>query len=107
MPTKHWLVQAAMKMHLSQPMGIGAFDGQHGMSSAISSADRDIDMSSAIEAIDESAVAPAITGEDNGANISPAIMTIASSRRMVIWRFTPTKLHKKTRIDSLPNLTTL
>ncbi len=29
--------QAAMKTHLSQPTGIGAFDGQHGMSLAISS----------------------------------------------------------------------
>jgi hypothetical protein len=30
-----------------------------------------------------------MTGEASGANTSPAIMTIASSRRMVIWRFTP------------------
>ena len=29
--------QAAMKTHLSQPTGIGAFDGQHGISLAISS----------------------------------------------------------------------
>jgi len=29
--------QAAMKTHLSQPSGIGAFDGQHGISLAISS----------------------------------------------------------------------
>ena len=29
--------QAAMKMHLSQSAGMGAFDGQHGMSLAISS----------------------------------------------------------------------
>lgn len=29
--------QAAMKMHLSQPTGIGALDGQHGISLAISS----------------------------------------------------------------------
>lgn len=29
--------QAAMNTHLSQPGGIGAFDGQHGMSLAISS----------------------------------------------------------------------
>ena len=28
--------QAAMKTHLSQPGGTGAFDGQHGMSLAIS-----------------------------------------------------------------------
>src|SRR5450755_2808134 len=31
-PVKHMDVQAAMKMHLSQPTGIGALDGgQHGM----------------------------------------------------------------------------
>jgi len=29
--------QAAMKTHLSQSAGMGAFDGQHGMSLAISS----------------------------------------------------------------------
>ena len=29
--------QAAMKTHLSQPTGMGAFDGQHGISLAISS----------------------------------------------------------------------
>lgn len=40
--------QAAMKTHLSQSTGTGAFDGQHGMSLAISSivvaaiSDRDI-----------------------------------------------------------------
>jgi hypothetical protein len=37
MPVKHLDRQAAMKTHLSQPTGIGALDGQHGMSSAISS----------------------------------------------------------------------
>jgi hypothetical protein len=36
---------------------------------------------------------PAITGRDNGANANPAIISIASSRRMVIWRFTPAKSH--------------
>ena len=35
-PTKHIDAQAAMKTHLSQPTGDDAFDGQHGMSSAIS-----------------------------------------------------------------------
>lgn len=37
MPAKHIDPQAAMKMHLSQSTGAGAFDGQHGISSAISS----------------------------------------------------------------------
>ena len=31
-------MQAAMKTHLSQSIGTGAFEGQHGMSFAISSA---------------------------------------------------------------------
>ena len=37
MPAKHIDPQAAMKMHLSQSTGAGAFDGQHGISLAISS----------------------------------------------------------------------
>jgi len=78
-----------MNTHLSQPMGIGTFDGQHGMSFVISSAVADIDMSSPLAAIDASKDGPAMTGRDNGGNTSPAIMKIASSRRMVIWRFTP------------------
>ena len=36
-PAKHTDPQAAMKTHLSQSAGIGAFDGQHGISLAISS----------------------------------------------------------------------
>jgi len=38
MPLKHLDMQAAMYTHLSQSIGAGAFDGQHGMSLAISSA---------------------------------------------------------------------
>ena len=74
-----------MKTHLSQPTGIGAFDGQHGMSFVISSAIADIDMSFPIAAVDASEDGPAMTGRDNGANTRPAIMKVASSRRMVIW----------------------
>jgi hypothetical protein len=33
MLVKHLAAQAAMTMHLSQPLGIGAFDGQQGISS--------------------------------------------------------------------------
>jgi hypothetical protein len=95
-----------MKTHLSQPIGVGAFDGQQGMSFAISSVVADADISSAIADIDASEAAPAITGRDNGANTSPAITEIASSRRMVIWRFTSAKSHRTARIDSLPKLTT-
>jgi len=99
-------MQAAMNTHLSQSTGTGAFDGQHGMSLVISSAVADMDISSAIADIEASEVAPAMTGEDSGANTSPAIMTIASRRRMVIWRFTPQKSHRTARIDSRPSLTT-
>jgi hypothetical protein len=78
-------MQAAVNTHLSQSIGVGAFDGQHGASLAISSADMDImDISCAIAGIDASEVVPAMTGRDNGDSTSPAIMKIASSRRMVI-----------------------
>jgi hypothetical protein len=119
-------MQAAMKTHLSQSIGAGDFagdfEGQHGMSFAISSAIAgivkssaiagivissaiaDMDISSAIASIADAA--PAITGRDSGVNISPAITEIASRRRMVIWRFTPSKSHKTVQIDSLPRLTT-
>ena len=36
-PAKHSDPQAAMKTHLSQSTAAGAFDGQHGISLAISS----------------------------------------------------------------------
>jgi hypothetical protein len=84
MPVKHLVVQAAMKTHLSQPMGVGAFDGQQGMSFAISSVVADADISPVIADIDTSEIVPAMAGRENGANTSPAIMKIASSRRMVV-----------------------
>jgi len=42
-------MQAAMNTHLSQSTGAGAFDGQHGISLAISSIVSDADISFAIE----------------------------------------------------------
>lgn len=81
-------MQFAMNRHLSQSVGAGALVGQHGMSLAISSAITDMDMS-VIADIDASEAVPAMTGRDSGANTSPAIMKIASIRRMVIWLFTP------------------
>jgi len=88
MPVKHFHMQAVMKTHLSQSTGAGALAGQHGMSPAISSAIAGMDIPSAIADIEASEAAPAMAGEDSGAKTSPAIMTIASRRRMVIWRFT-------------------
>ena len=81
-PARNWLMQAAMNTHLSQSTGAGAFEGQQGMSPAISSGVAGIDISPAIA--DASGVVPAITGWASGASSSPAITEIASSRRMVI-----------------------
>jgi hypothetical protein len=81
-------VQAVMHTHLSQPTGAGAFGGQHGISSAISSvvADDDDaaadDISSAIACIEESE-AIAMTGRATGAIARLAVTRIANSRRMV------------------------
>jgi len=84
MPTKPKEVQAAMKTHLSQSTGAGAFDGQQGMSFAISTGS---DMSG-IVCIDISGNISAMTGRETGANARPAIKRIASSRRMAKLRFT-------------------
>jgi hypothetical protein len=85
-----------MKTHLSQSTGAGAFDGQQGISLAISSIVADI--SSAIVCVEAWEDPPAMTGEDSGANTSPAIMTIASRRRMVIWQFTPQNPTERLRL---------
>ena len=88
-------VQAAMNTHLSQPAGAGVFGGQHGISSAISSAVADDDISSAIACIEEDeSEAMAMTGRATGAIARPAITRIASSRRMVNMRFTWLVSHK-------------
>jgi hypothetical protein len=88
-PTRNWLMQVAINTHLSQSIGTGALEGQHGMSPAISSDVADIDISSAIADIGASEGVTAMTSRDNGANTSPTIKEIASSRDMVVWRFTP------------------
>ena len=86
MPVKHFDIQADMRTHLSQSTGIGAFDGQHGMS--------DGDISSAIACIGASEDVDPITGWETGASTRPAIIKIASSRRMVILRFTKPDSHR-------------
>ena len=88
-PTKNWLMQAAMSTHLSQSIGAGALEGQHGMSPAISSDVADIDISSAIADIGASEGVTVMTDRDNGANTSPTIKETASRRDMVVWQFTP------------------
>lgn len=95
MPAKHMDVQAVMYMHLSQSTGAGAFEGQHGMSLAISSVMADGDISSAIACIEASEGGVcAMTGRETGANASPAIIKIASSRRMAKLGFTELRSHK-------------
>ncbi len=88
MPVKHLDMQAAMNTHLSQSTGIGAFDGQHGISLAISSVMADGDISSAIGCIEAWEDGSAMTGRATGANARPAITRTASSRRMVKVGFT-------------------
>ena len=94
MPAKHLDMQAAMKTHLSQSIGAGTFDWQHGMSVAISSVDADADILSATACIDMSEDVSAMTGWETGANARPAITRIASSRRMVKLRLTNPDSHK-------------
>jgi len=91
MPVKYLDMQAAIPTHLSQSIGAGAFDGQHGMSFAISSIVSDEDISSAIACIEACGDASAMTGRETGANTRPAIVRIASSRRMAKLRFTDLK----------------
>lgn len=92
-PAKKTDAQVAMKTHLSQSTGIGAFDGQHGISLAMSSdiAIADIsggDIASTIACSEPCEVVAAITGRETGANARPAIIKTASSRRMVDFRCT-------------------
>jgi len=93
-----------MQKHLSQLRGAGAFDGQHGASFAISSVVTDDDISSAIACIEVSEDIPAMTGRETGANARPAIIKIASSRRMTKLRFTCLMSHKLTAMERLYNV---
>ena len=93
--------QAAMKTHLSQSTAIGAFDGQHGMSLAISSiASADISEEAISDGVISSAIAcseaglAAIAGREAGANARPAIIRIASNRRMAKCGFTARDSHR-------------
>ena len=104
MPVKHFVMQVAINTHLLQ--STGAFDGQHGMSLAISPVMADGDISSAIASIETSGARAAMTGRETGANTRPAIIKTASSRCMAIWQFIPSKSHEMARIDSLARLTT-
>lgn len=111
MPAKHTEPQAAMKLHLSQSTWDGDFDGQHGMSLAIASmvSAADISDDAISDGIISSAVAcrevcceevSAMTGRAAGANARPAIIRIASNRRMVKFRFTRQNSHKWAAMES-------
>jgi hypothetical protein len=102
MPVKHFDMQAAMKTHLSQSTGAGAFDGQHGISSAIPSIEAAADTSSAIACIEAWEDVSAITGRETGAKARPAIIQIASSRRMAKLSFTTLISHKAEARKSHP-----
>lgn len=93
-------MQAAMKTHLSQSTGVGAFDGQPGISFAISSIITDGGISSAIACIEAPEDASAMTGRKTGASARLAIPRIASSRRMARLRFIPAKSHKLANVGS-------
>jgi len=91
-----------MKTHLSQSTGAGAFDGQHGMSFAISSIVAEADISSAIAGIELCEGVAAMTGRETGASARPAIIRTASNRRMAAWRFTGLSSPKIAARESSP-----
>ena len=93
-------MQAAMKTHWSQSTGAGAFDGQHGISLAISSVIADGDIASVIACIEASEDTFAMTGWEIGANTRPAIIKTASSRCMAKLYFTGPGSHKLAALDS-------
>jgi hypothetical protein len=99
MPVKHFDMHAAMNTHLSQPTGAGAFEGQHGMSFAISSVVAAADIFG-IACIDVSEDGSAMTGRETGTNARPAIKSIASTRRIMKLRFTGLKSHKFAPMES-------
>jgi hypothetical protein len=100
MPVRHLDMQAAMKTHWSQSTGAGALDGQHGISLAISSVIADGDIASVIACIEASEDTFAMTGWEIGANTSPAITRVASSRRMAKLYFTGLGSHKPPTMES-------
>ena len=106
MPVEHVFMQTAMRRHISQSIGIGAFDGQQGMPLAISSVADPSTVDDAANPSDIAAIVsaggdPAMTGRDNGANATPAIKTIAAIWRMVIRLFISPKSHMRAQIESL------
>ena len=104
MPVKHLDTQAVMYTHLSHPTGAGAFDGQHGMSLAISSIVTDGDISSDIACTEASEDISAMTGRETGANARPAITRVASSQRMAKLSFINPESHKMAANERLQPL---
>ncbi len=108
-PAKNTGPQAAMKTHLSQSTGIGAFDGQHGISPATASivSDEISDEGISDNAIPDIVISPAIAcpeawegaaamaGRETGANARPAIIRIASNWRMATFGYTGRNSHKR------------
>jgi hypothetical protein len=95
MPVRLLPVEHAMKTQLSQPTGAAAFDGQHGMSFAISSITAEADISFAMACMCMSAAVRAIPGWETGVRANPAINKIANSRRMRRDGFTGASSHNR------------
>jgi hypothetical protein len=97
-----------MKRHLSQPVGVGAFEGQQGMSPAFASAVADTDISSFIADIDASDIVPAaMAGRATGANASPTITRTATKRPMSRREFMVLTSHRKGQLGKTNHFTSL
>jgi hypothetical protein len=100
MPAKHFDMHADMNTHLPQSTDAGTFDGQHGISFAISSvvAGADISDIACIDMSEENIFAMA--GRETGAKARPAIKRIASSWRMAQLSFTGLNSHTLAVIET-------
>jgi hypothetical protein len=100
MPVKHLDMHADMNMHLPQSTDAGTFDGQHGISFAISSivAGADISDIACVDMSEEDI--SAMAGRETGAKARPAIKRIASSRRMAKLSFTGLNSHTLAVIET-------
>lgn len=101
-PATDFAAQLAIRTHLSHAAG-DDFDGQHGMSSAMSSAMPFIATASSdsIACVAAEATVSAVAGRDNGANAIPTIIRTASNRRMKLLLFTASGSHTQDEKYSL------
>ena len=88
-------MQIAISGHWSQSIG-AELSGQHGMSADIS----EVDISEVAIGAVAAVFLAALAGAENGANTSPAIKKIASSRPRWIEMFTPMFSHDPARMET-------